>query len=129
MQGHHELRAELFAVELALEVLELLGDVLGCVVGNVGVQLIPEPLGDVHGRGEGLPAAAGRGVDQGEVLEVLGADAEDDQPVAGGTLEPVDGQRDVAERGLDGVLGVTPGMKFIGGEPMNPATNMFAGAS
>ena len=23
----------------------------------------------------------------------------------------------------------TPGMKFIGGEPMNPATNMFAGVS
>ena len=45
-------------------------------------------------------------------------------------LEPVVGQGDVAERQSRSCPSLTcPGTKFIGGEPMNPATNMFTGVS
>ena len=73
-------------------------------------------------------SAAGRAVGERGVLERLGPDADDHAAVAAerGRRSRSSGIVDAAER--DGVAArAAPSTRFIEGEPMNAATNMFAG--
>jgi len=47
IEGDDQLGAERLAVELTLQLSQLLGDLRWRLVGHIGVQLVPEPLGHV----------------------------------------------------------------------------------
>ena len=86
---HDGLGAQLVGVELAGELLELLGDVRRRLVRDVGVLGVAEPLGDVDPGVERRPTRLLGLVDEARVLEVLGADADEQQVVAADLLRPL----------------------------------------
>jgi len=79
VKGNDHLGSHLLAVELPLEIGQLAGDVLGGLVGDEGVLLAAQPLGDIDVDLEGQAAVALVFIDQTGVLEVLRTDAGDEE--------------------------------------------------
>ena len=101
VEGHDQLGPQRLAVEVLLQLGQLLADLVGRLEGDVGVRLVAQPLHHVDGRGERRLVADLVGVDHVGVLEVLGPQAGDQQPLVLRLGGLVLGDRDRAERQLD----------------------------
>src|SRR5690606_14501813 len=103
VEGDDELGAHPLAVEVPVELLELALDGVVRLEGDVGVEHLAQPLGDVDVRLEALAAAGPLVVERVGVLEGVRADADDDDlPVPDRRAEPVV-ERDIGDGQLEHV--------------------------
>ena len=93
------------------------------------VLLIAQPFGDVDGDVESNSPAGLSGIDKRCVLEAAGPDTGDEQLAFADHIGPLRARREDANGSSRRPSRNPAGVKFIGGEPMNPATNRCIGCS
>ncbi len=125
-----DLSARAFAVEVPVELFEGLAHGGRRFEGQVGVDLVAQPFGDVDLGAEQGAASAALLVDRRRIVEVLGSDAGDEVLGCVARLLPLAlGQGEDAEGRARSPSTFSTGRKFIGGEPMKPATKRLTGSS
>ena len=131
IERHDELAAHALAVEVLLELVEARRQLLGRVVGDVGVLLVAQPLddvdvgleGDAAGRPWSASSSAASSKRSGRMPTITWSRSPTASRISAGRSKVTNGQLQLARRST------RPGTKFIGGEPMKPATNMLTGCS